>query len=305
MMSEIWKEKLKNPTVTTPLLVIFVITAMQLSKFALVRLDSETNVFVAVGVIQLIVLAMPCVIYYLLRGRKLSEPILIVSRNGPQLLFILFSAMFFISGMLLIKFFYFVNNGGVASLVNFYKDFSGTTEGAGHLEVILSLIIIPAFCEEFFFRGIIFNEYRKFGTANAVIISAICFAMLHFSFENMLIYLFTGLLLGFVTAMTKSIIPSILLHLLSNTLSIYASDEFLRVTVVKNGSYFIGFVLIMLTGASLFLVLSRVESMCHSYAEKPPIESLPPKSSEHWLKVFFSPSFILLVISFVCFTLFG
>ncbi len=304
-MTDAWKEKFKSSLITTPLLVIFVITAMQLSKFALTRLDSDTNVFVAVGIIQLIVLAMPCVIYYLLKGRKLSEPILVVSKNGPQLLFIIFSAMLFISGMLLIKFFYFVNYGGVASLVNFYKDFSGTTEGAGHLEIILSLIIIPAVCEEFFFRGIIFNEYRKYGTANAVIVSAICFAMLHFSFENMLVYLFTGLLLGFVTAMTKSIIPSILLHLLSNTLSIYASDEFLRVTVVKNGSYFIGFVLVILTGASLLLVLSRVESICHSFAEKPPIESLPPKSSEYWVKVFFSPSFIILVIAFVCFTLFG
>jgi membrane protease YdiL (CAAX protease family) len=303
-MTEITKEKLKSSVMTTPLLVIFVITAMQLSKFSLTSLDPETNIFVAVGVIQLVTLAMPCVIYYLLKGSKLTEPILIVPKSGPHILFIIFAAMFFVSGMLLIKFFYFVGNGGVAAIVNYYDDFSGTAQGATHLEIILSLIIIPAFCEEFFFRGIVFNEYRKYGTANAVIVSALCFSMLHFSIENFFIYLFAGLLFGFVTAMTKSIIPSILLHLLSNTLSIYASDTFLRVTVDKNGSYFIGFVLTVLAGGTFLLLMSRVESICLSYSQKPPVESIPPKSSEHWVKVFFSPAFILLVIFFICFTLF-
>ncbi|MBQ9847699.1 MAG: CPBP family intramembrane metalloprotease [Clostridia bacterium] len=301
-MSEQFREKLKSPVITTPLLVIFVIAAMQLSKHALTTLESDTNVFVAVGVVQLAVLALPCIVYYLIKGRKLSEPMLIVSKRGPHILFLVFAAMVFVSGMLLIKFFYFVNGGNVASLVNFYQDFSGTTEGSGHLEIILSLIIIPAFCEEFFFRGIVLSEYRKFGTANAVIISAVCFAMLHFSIENLFIYLFAGLLLGFVTAVSRSIIPSIALHLLSNTLSIYASDAFLRVTVVKNGAYFIGFVLVVLTGLSLILMLSRVESIFYGYAEKPPAEALPPKSIANFAKVYLSPTFLLLIAAFVCVT---
>ena len=303
-MTDFTKVKLKSSVMTTPLLVIFVITAMQLSKLALTRLDPETNIFVAVGVIQLVALAMPCVIYYLLKGRKLTEPILIVPKNGAHILFIIFAALFFISGMLLIKFFYFVGNGGVAAVVNYYDDFSGTTNGATHIEIILSLIVIPAVCEEFFFRGIVFNEYRKYGTANAIIVSALCFSMLHFSIENFFIYLFAGLLFGFVTAMTKSLIPSVILHLLSNFLSIYASDAFLRVTVDKNGSYFIGFVLAVLAGGSFLLLMSRVESICLDYAQRPPVSAIPPKSSDHWVKVFFSPAFILLVIIFICYTLF-
>lgn len=303
-MTEGLKEKFKSPVITTPLLVIFVIAAMQFSKIALANLDSDTNLFVAVGVIQLVTLGLPCIVYYLLKGRRLSEPMYLVSRSGPQIMFILFGAMLFISGMLLIKFFYYVNGGAVTSLVNFYDDFSGTTEGSSQIEIILSLIIIPAFCEEFFFRGIILSEYRKYGTANAVIISSLCFAMLHFSLENIFIYLFTGLLLGCVTAVSRSIVPAIALHLLSNTLSIYASDAFLRITVIKNGPYFIGFLLVMLTGVSLVLMLSRAESICFSYAEKPPTESLPPKSSANWVRVFFSPTFILLIIAFICFALF-
>ena len=298
------KEKLKSPAITTPILVIFVIAAMQASKYALLTVDSETNLFLAVGVIQLVVLALPCMVYYLLKGRKLNEPMLIIPKGGTHILFLIFSALLFVSGMLLIKYFYFVNGGEVASLVNFYKDFSGTTEDTSHIEIILSLIVIPAFCEEFFFRGIVFSEYRKYGTGNAIIVSALCFAMLHFSIENMVIYLFTGLLLGFVTAVTRSIIPSIILHLLSNTLSIYASDAFLRVTVVKNGAFFIGFVLVMITGVVCILFLSRVESIFYAYSEHPQIDSIPPKSRHSLGKVFLSPTFLLLLIGFTIFSLY-
>lgn len=303
-MTESFKEKFKNPTVTTPLLVLFVIVAMQLSKYSLLTLESETNIFVALGVVQLAVLALPCMVYYLIKGRKLSSPVYVISKSGPQILFLIFAALFFISGMLLIKFFYFVGGGAVASMVNFYGDYPSSAEGISQIQIILSLIVIPAVCEELFFRGIVFSEYRRFGTANAVIISALCFSMLHFSVENFFVYLFTGLLFGFVTAVSRSVIPSIALHLLSNTLSIFASDAFLRVTVVKNGSYFVGFVLVLLTGISLVLMLSRVETICYSYAEKPPMEAIPPKSSSFWTKVFFSPTFILLIIAFVCFTIF-
>lgn len=301
-MSEFFKEKFKNPCITTPLLVLFVLVGMQLSKKAMATLSPDTNVFVAIGVIQLFVLALPCMLYYLIKGKKLDSPMYLVSIKGSHIVFILFSALLFVSGMLLIKFFYYVNGGGIASMVNFYEDFSGTAKGAGELEIVLSLIVVPALCEELFFRGIVLSEYRARGTANAVIVSAVCFSMLHFSVENFFVYLFTGLLLGFVTAVSRSIIPAIALHLLSNTLSIYASDMFLRVMVKKNGAFFIGFVLTVLVAISLVLVLSRVESMCYAYASAPPVESIPPKSSKNWVSVFLSPSFLLLVAAFVCFT---
>ena len=304
-MSEIIKEKFKSSAFTAPLLIILVLVSMQLSKFALPNLESETNIFVAIGVVQLIAIGLPCIVYYLLKGRKLNEPIYVISNRGPQILFVLFAALTFISGTLLIKFFYFVGGGTDAAIVNFYGNIaSGNIDGTNHLQIILSLIVIPAVCEELLFRGILFSEYRAFGTANAVIISALCFAMLHFSIENFFMYLFAGLLFGFATAITRSIFPSIALHLLSNTMSIYASDAFLRITVVKNGAYFVGFVLAVFTALSLILLLSRVETICHSYAEKPPMEEMPPKSRSNWTKVFFSPSFFLLIIAFLITVLF-
>ena len=83
------KEKLKSPAMTAPLLVIGIILVMQLSRFALENLDENTNVFVAVGVIQLIALGLPCIIYYLLKNKKLSDPIYGLSTRGPQIFFLI------------------------------------------------------------------------------------------------------------------------------------------------------------------------------------------------------------------------
>lgn len=297
------KEKLKSPAITAPLLVVGIILVMQLSRFALDNLDESTNVFVAVGVIQLIALGLPCIIYYLLKNKRLNDPIYGLSTRGPQILFVIFAAMFFVCGTLLIKYFYILNGGVDAAVVNFYGDLTGTTENTSTLIIVLSFVVIPAVCEELFFRGIIFSEYRGYGTANAVIISAVCFAMLHFSITNFFIYLFAGLLFGFVTAMTRSIIPSIALHLLSNYLSIFVSDAFLRITVVKNGAYFIGFLLVVATCLTFILLLSRVETVCIGYSDNPPVEAIPPKSTEHFKEVVFSPTFLLLIIVFVAVTL--
>lgn len=298
------KEKFKSSAFTAPLLVIGILIVMQLSRFALNNLEEGTNVFVAVGVIQLVAFGLPCIIYYLLKNKKLSDPIYGLSARGPQILLVFFAALFFVCGMLLIKFFYILAGADNAALVNFYGDLTGSGEEVGKIEIILSFVIIPAVCEELFFRGIIFSEYRRYGTATAVVVSAFCFAFLHFSVTNFFIYLFSGLLFGFVTAMTRSIIPAVALHLLSNYLSIFASDAFLRITVSKNGAYFIGFVLVILTCLSFILLMSRVETVCIGYSDRPPVESIPPKSSDHWSEVLFSPTFVLLIITFISLTLF-
>ena len=91
--------------------------------------------------------------------------------------------------------------------------------------------------------------------------------------------------------------------MLSNYLSIFVSDAFLRITVVKNGAYFIGFLLVVLTCLTFILLFSRVETVCIGYSDNPPVETIPPKSTEHLSEVVFSPTFVLLIIVFLAVTL--
>ncbi|MBR4951008.1 MAG: CPBP family intramembrane metalloprotease [Clostridia bacterium] len=300
-MKETLKKKIKQPEFTAPLLVLVVFLAMQVAGVAVNNLE-EGNIFIALGIVQLLAIGLPCIAYYLLKGRRLEEPLSVIPKRGPQLLFLLFAAVFFITGSLLIKFFYFVYDIDASATVNIYNTVFAENSAIRHLEVILSLIIIPAVCEEILFRGILFSEYRKHGTANAIVISALCFSMFHFSATEFPVYLFAGLLFGFTAAVTRSVIPSVALHLLSNTLNIYGSDAFLRNTVNTNGTYFVGFLLIMVAALAFILLLSRVETVCHGYAEKPPVEAIPPKSTQGFGKVFLSPSFLLLVVAFLVIT---
>ena len=287
----------KSPVITTPLLVIFVFILLALSRVILDNQpDNESNIFLVISIIQIFALILPCVVYYLLKSRNLSSPLFISLPKPSHIIFTIFTMLLFISGTLLIKYIYYVGGGQTTSLSGYFDEYAGDT---GIIGIILSLVVVPAVCEEIFFRGVVLSEYRSMGSVNAVIMSSLCFAMLHFSIENFPIYLFAGIIFGFVTVITRSIIPSILIHLVSNSLSVFGSDLFLRVTVEKSGAFFAGFVIVVIFGISLLLVISKLEQIYFSYAEKPPITTLPPSSLSYVPKVFLSPSFIALIAVFV------
>ena len=119
--------------------------------------------------------------------------------------------------------------------------------------------------------------------------------------ENFPVYLFVGILLGVITTASRSVIPAMLLHLLNNTLSIFTSDQFLSIIMQKNGAFFVGFLLAVLFGMSLFLFLYCIELQYVKFTAEPPVQSLPPKNRTHFTKVFFSPAFLILVAVFLLF----
>lgn len=287
----------KSPVVTTPLLVIFVLVMLSLSRKTLAsQANSENNIFLVITIIQIIVLILPCIFYYLIKGRRLSSPMFISLPKPSHIIFTIFTLLLFICGTLLIKYMYIIGGKTETSLAGY---FDSVTENTNLLGIIIAFIIVPAFCEELFFRGVVLSEYRSFGSVNAVMISALCFSMLHFSIENFPIYFFAGIVFGFITVITRSILPSIIIHLASNTLSFFGSDLFIRVTINKSGAFFVGFVIIVLFGLSLLFVISKLEQIYFSYAEKPPITTLPPRSFPNIPKVFLSPTFLVLILVFV------
>ncbi len=288
---------------TAPLLVLFVFGAMHLSRFLLARMESG-DLLLSISLVQVLVLVVPCMLYYLLRKRKLATPMLLSPVGLRHFWLILFSALTFVSGSLLIKFFFRFLSDTTVEMKGFFDALSGNLEDPSFAGVLLSLVIVPAVCEEVLFRGVLLAEYRALGDWNAILITALCFAMLHFSVENFLAYLFAGVLLGMVAVVSRSIIPAVLLHLLSNALNVFASDQFLRITLLKNGSFFVGFLLAVLFGLSLFFFLYCVEHLFFRYAEEPSETTLPPRNREGISKTFLSPTFLLLIVVFLLITAF-
>jgi ABC-2 type transport system permease protein/sodium transport system permease protein len=89
--------------------------------------------------------------------------------------------------------------------------------------LILSLAVIPALVEEFFFRGLLLTSLKhRFGNWTAVLASAIVFGMFHiigaFGAERVIPSTVLGLVLGAMRLRSGSLFPGMLLHAFHNSL---------------------------------------------------------------------------------------
>ena len=87
----------------------------------------------------------------------------------------------------------------------------------------VTMAIIPAFVEEFLFRGLIQTNLRPFGRGCAIIGSAVLFGVMHQNIEQIFYATVAGLVLGYLYEVTDSIWCGILLHLLNNGVSVFQS----------------------------------------------------------------------------------
>lgn len=76
--------------------------------------------------------------------------------------------------------------------------------------------IMPAFCEEMVFRGMIYQGYRKYSMLLATILSAVLFALMHTDINQMSYALIIGVCLAFVNEAAGSMLPSMLIHMYIN-----------------------------------------------------------------------------------------
>ena len=85
----------------------------------------------------------------------------------------------------------------------------------------LTLCLVPAFCEEYLFRGAILTNCLPFGRGTAILISSLLFALMHQNAEQLLYAFAAGLVLGLVYERTGSIWNCVLLHLFNNFLGTF------------------------------------------------------------------------------------
>jgi membrane protease YdiL (CAAX protease family) len=93
------------------------------------------------------------------------------------------------------------------------------------LRSILLIAVIPAFCEEIFFRGVLMKFahalFKKWWVS--ILISSLLFAAFHTTISEFVPILIAGIILGTVYYLTSSIWMNILLHLLFNGLQVVFS----------------------------------------------------------------------------------
>ena len=105
--------------------------------------------------------------------------------------------------------------------------------------VVLSFItvaVVPAFCEEFLFRGAILENLLPFGRTRAILISAFLFALMHQNAGQLLYTFVAGVVLGAICAYTKSIWSGVIVHLINNFISVLQDVIYARLGSSVAGS---------------------------------------------------------------------
>ena len=138
---------------------------------------------------------------------------------------------------------------------------SSKTDGAVNIILnIVSTAVVPAFAEEFAFRGVVLGSLRKYGDSLAIIGSSILFGAMHQNISQIPFAFILGLILAFATCKFNSVLPSIAIHFTNNlyavVMSILKSQNIISDSLYSMISY--GLVIIFcITGLISYVILAR------------------------------------------------
>jgi len=88
---------------------------------------------------------------------------------------------------------------------------------------LLMTAVLPAICEETAHRGMLLNGFTGLGQTKALIISSFLFGLLHLNIEQVFYATLIGLLVGYITCITNSIYPAMIIHFMNNAISVLMS----------------------------------------------------------------------------------
>ncbi len=96
---------------------------------------------------------------------------------------------------------------------------------------ILFIALIPAVCEEYLFRGLLFHGYKKRNPLKAVLMSSLLFGLIHMN-VNQFVYAFVmGCILCMLVYITGTVLSSMIAHFIFNGINVvlsYYSENMLK-----------------------------------------------------------------------------
>lgn len=300
-----------NASLVTPILLIAVFGLILAANFLPEDvLGMEENPYLAVVVIELLTYALPTIFYCRVRGREFTPKLRIRMFAPSQFLYLIYAAVFMLSAVVLVSMFMYNTfpDQFEASAVTEYAAFAMNSRFFDALYLIIVFAVLPAVTEEFLFRGVIVGEYDRYGAVIASVMSAVVFAMSHFSLARFPVYFVSGMILSSVLFATRSIFATTLIHIANNVVVLLCEKYVLHIVDKQNISLVL---LIIILGAvailSAMLMCYEAQNIYHGYAES----NVPSEYAGVYtgynkkstftriIEAFFTPTFLLLVIIFV------
>ena len=169
---------------------------------------------------------------------------------------ILYAVLILIAGVSMLKFgiFRFAYNSTAYSLYGA----SVSTAGLGFSEKLLlalTFAALPAAAEEYFFRGVVYNALTEYSRPVAVIISSLLFAFLHFDAALLPVYIYAGIVIGWVFSLTGSLWSTMILHFAFNLYTLFFEKYLWLISSSSESEALFFFIMTAVLLLSLFLFL--------------------------------------------------
>lgn len=102
---------------------------------------------------------------------------------------------------------------------------------------VLLIAVLPAFAEEFVFRGVLFQTYKESRMLLGIILSGFLFGCMHMNFNQFLYAFVLGIYLAFLMEATGSILSPMLAHFTINFTSVVITNlsKYMNQFAMENG----------------------------------------------------------------------
>ncbi len=203
------------------ILVLVIYALLLLSRLIDSAFLTRESEYLSIILLQLMIFPIPAYLYIRLKPREFSKALRLGGLRLSHLFLLLSAALMLVAGCTLLG----MLCGMMIAQPSFtlYDTFASVNDGSvgATMRLVLAYGLLPAFCEELVFRGILCAEHEKHGILYASVVSALFFAFLHFDLTALPVYLFSGMLLSLVMYVTRSSIAPMVVHLGYNLFGIF------------------------------------------------------------------------------------
>ncbi len=208
-------------SLSATVLVAIIYALLLLSRFIDKAFLTRESQYLSIILLQLLIFPIPAYLYIRTREKGYAKRLRLAPPRLSHLFLLLSAILMLISGCTLLG----LLCGMMKAQPSFtlYDTFASVNDGTvgASIRLILAYGLLPAFCEELVFRGILCAEHEKHGILYASVVSALFFAFLHFDLTALPVYLFSGVLLSLVMYVTRSTIAAMIVHLGYNLFGVF------------------------------------------------------------------------------------
>ncbi len=297
-------------SIYTPILLIVVYLFLAAVKFIPPEvLGLDENPYLAVVILQLLIYVVPALFYCRAgTGRVTKQMRLRLPRPG-HILLLLYGAVLLVccNALISMGMYRLLPEHFSASTTLTEASFAMNSGVFDGMYMVVAFAVLPAVTEELVFRGIVVGEYEQYGPGFAVVLSALTFAMSHYNFARLPVYLVSGVILALVLYATRSLFAAMLLHSLNN-ISVLLLEKYVLYIAEKQNISMLLLIIILVTVALTAFVLfcGEAAGIYRGYGEDAvPAEYGGKRRTSFFAglaETCFSPTFLILVVIFITVT---